>query len=131
MKMNQTEKRKNEKGAAMVMVLLISLLLLTASTGLLMESSMNTQNVSDATAEQQAYNAAESGLQSTINVLRGYSEYQKSGTDKISFRKAVSPATSNAAGDSSTTPRLSRWLTYNYSSEEGGLKDPHKTRFGN
>ena len=101
MKVNQSEKRKNEKGAAMIMVLLISLLLLTASAGLLMESSMNTQNVSDATAEQQAYNAAESGLQSTINVLRGYSAYQKSGTDTINFRKAVSLSTSNASGDPS------------------------------
>ena len=117
MKANQINKKENEKGAAMVMVLLISLLLLTASAGLLMESSMNTQNVSDATAEQQAYNAAESGLQATINVLRGHSEYQKAGTDTINFRKAVTPATSNKVGDSSPKARLSRWLDYNYASD--------------
>ena len=63
--------RKNEKGAAIVMALLISFLLLVASAGLLMESSMNTANVTDLTAEQQAYNAAESGIQSAVNVLRG------------------------------------------------------------
>ena len=130
MKVNKTEKRKNEKGAAMVMVLLVSLMLLTASVGLLMESSMNTQNVSDATAEQQAYNAAESGLQSTINVLRGYSEYQKAGSDTITFRKAVTPSTSNAAGDTNTAGRLSRWLTYNYSSDGSGNKDRIKLGSG-
>ena len=123
MNMNQAENRKNEKGAAMVMVLLISLLLLTASAGLLMESSLNTQNVSDATAEQQAYNAAESGLQATINVLRGNSQYQKAGTDTINFRKAVTPSISNAAGDTSTDARLSRWMTYNYSSAGNSVND--------
>jgi hypothetical protein len=130
MKVDKTGKRKNEKGAAMVMVLLISLLLLTASAGLLMESSMNTQNVSDATAEQQAYNAAESGLQATINVLRGNSEYQKTTGDKINFRKAVMTATSNAATDSGSTARLSRWLTYNYSSDGSLNKDRVKLGSG-
>ena len=46
--------RDGEKGAAMVMALMITFLLLVASAGLIMESSMNTQNVTDATAEQQA-----------------------------------------------------------------------------
>ena len=68
---DKNQKQKNERGAAMVMALLVSFMLLVASAGLLMESSMNTQNVTDATAEQQAYNAAESGIQSAVNVLRG------------------------------------------------------------
>ncbi len=123
MRVNQKGNRENEKGTAMVMVLLISLLLLTASAGLLLESSMNTQNVTDATAEQQAYNAAESGLQATINVLRGNSEYQKTSGDMINFRKAVTASNSNAAGDSATFARLSRWLNYNYSSEGNLNKD--------
>ena len=130
MKVDKQQKRENEKGAAMVMVLLISLLLLTASVGLLMESSMNTQNVSDATAEQQAYNAAESGLQSTINVLRGNSEYQKAGSDTINFRKAVTPSISNAANDTSVAARLSRWMTYDYSSDGSGIKDRIKLGSG-
>ena len=62
---------KSEKGAALVMVLLITSLLLIASAGLLLEISMNTANVTDVSAEEQAYYAAESGIQSTINVLRG------------------------------------------------------------
>ena len=62
--------RKNERGAALVMVLLISFLLLVALSALIMEATMNTANVTDATAEEQAYYAAESGIQSVIDALR-------------------------------------------------------------
>lgn len=124
--------KKDERGAAMVMVLLIALLLLTASAGLLLETSMNTQNVTDATAEQQAYNAAESGLQSAINVLRGnvvpspLLDTSKPATDPanlINFRKAINLATSNENVDTSVVPRLSRWLKYNYAPGGASLKD--------
>ena len=62
--------RDGERGAALVMVLLISALLLVASGGLLLEATMNTYNVTDATSEQQAFNAAESGIQAAVYVLR-------------------------------------------------------------
>ena len=113
--------RKNEKGAAIVMALLISFLLLVASAGLLMESSMNTANVTDLTAEQQAYNAAESGIQSAVNVLRGnvvpspLIDSSKPATDPantINFVKALKLSTSNYSGDAATAPRLSRWMGY-------------------
>ena len=113
--------RKNEKGAAIVMALLISFLLLVASAGLLMESSMNTANVTDLTAEQQAYNAAESGIQSAVNVLRGnvvpspLIDSSKPATDlanTINFVKALKLSTSNVSGDPSAAPRLSRWMGY-------------------
>ncbi len=67
----QNRCRKNERGAALVTVLMISFLLLVAVGALLLETSMNTANVTDATAEQQAYYAAESGIQTALNVLRG------------------------------------------------------------
>lgn len=130
--MKEIRRKKDERGAAMVMVLLVALLLLTASAGLLLETSMNTQNVSDATAEQQAYNAAESGLQSAINVLRGnvvpspLLDASKPATDPanyINFRKAITTSTSNETGDSSTVARLSRWLKYNYAPGGAALKD--------
>src|SRR3982750_308870 len=100
-------KRKNERGAAMIMALMVSFLLLIASAGLLLESSMNSQNVTDATAEQQAYNAAESGIQSAVNVLRGnvapspLLNTAKPVTDpanKINFVRALTLASSNLAG---------------------------------
>jgi Tfp pilus assembly protein PilX len=66
--------RTGERGAALVMVLMIAFLLLVASAALLLESSMNTANVTDSVAEQQAYYAAESGIQSALDVLRGNTE---------------------------------------------------------
>lgn len=108
----QIKNRDGERGAAMVMVLLISFLMLTASIGLLLETSMNAANITDSTAEQQAYNAAESGIQSTLDVLRGHSKYQKDSGNLIDFRKAVTLDSSNAPGDDSGDARLSRWMTY-------------------
>lgn len=111
--------RQNERGAALVTVLMITFLLLVAVIALLLESSMNAANVTDATAEQQAYYAAESGIQSTINVLRGntlpnplINPTAAHADNKISFTKAVKTSTSNFDGDTSAAPRLSRWLNY-------------------
>jgi hypothetical protein len=112
---------KNERGAALVTVLLITLLLLAAVSALLLEASMNGSNVTDATAEDQAYYAAESGIQETLNVLRGNTVPNQlivptaSPTDplnQIDYLKATRLSTSNMNGDTSTESRLSRWLTY-------------------
>ena len=129
--------RENEKGAALVMALLVSFLLLTASVGLLMETSKNTANVTDGLAEQQAYNAAESGVQSAVHVLRcqknsvaGCSDVMANplldislpATDpanQINYRKALDLTTSNIAGDTSGTARLSRWIGYNATDAAG------------
>jgi len=109
----------------MVMALLVSFLLLVASAGLLLEAAFNTQNVTDATAEQQAYSAAESGIQSAINAFRGNvlasplidttspATTQSTLNNKLNFIKALTLSTSNDPADTSTTPRLSRWLSYN------------------
>lgn len=114
--------RSNERGAALVMALLITFLLLIASSSLLLESSLNAQNVTDATTEQQAYNAAESGIQSAINVLRRNTvpnpllDASKPATDpanRINFTRALRSTTSNLPTDTSTQSRLSRWISYN------------------
>ncbi|REJ79044.1 MAG: hypothetical protein DWQ47_06275 [Acidobacteria bacterium] len=113
--------RKDEQGAAMVMVLLVVFLLLVACAGLILESALNSANVTDAVAEQQAYHAAESGIQRTLDVLRGNvppnplldsSESASHLNNKIDYSKALALATSNSPGDTSTVPRLSRWVTY-------------------
>lgn len=120
---NLTKDRKDERGAAMVMALLVSFLLLVASAGLLLESSTNTQNVTDATAEQQAYNAAESGIQAAVYVLRDNVtladsdrlDTSKPATDsanRINYIKALKLDASNRSDDASTDPRLSRWMSY-------------------
>jgi hypothetical protein len=122
--------RDGEKGAAMIMALLISFLLLTASAGLLLESSMNAANVTDAVAEQQAYHAAESGIQSAVHVLRCQKNTNPGCSDvvatplivpsasptapinQITYTKAVDPLYSNTTGQEADVPRLSRWLNY-------------------
>jgi hypothetical protein len=118
------KKRKNESGAAMVTVLMVTLILLVASAGILLESSMHTANVTDAIAEEQAYVAAESGIQTAVNILRGNRDTYVNGnlidsskttTDPINlinYIKALKLSTSNAPGDTSAEPRLSRWIQY-------------------
>ena len=130
----QKQCRKNERGAALVMVLLISFLLLVAITSLLFEASMHTANVTDATSEVQAYYAAESGIQSVVNVLRRNTvlpdnlrlDTSKPATDpanRIDYIRATRRGTSNLTDPSngpcgSANPpldcqfRLSRWMTY-------------------
>jgi len=123
-----TKNRENEKGAAMVMALLVSFLLLIASAGLILESSMNTANVTDAVAEQQAYHAAESGIQSAVHILRCQkndnpvcadvranpliltSASPTASPNQITYTKAVDPVMSSTSG---TQRDLSRWIGYN------------------
>lgn len=106
--------RAGERGAALVTMLLISTLLLAAGGALIMTTATSTANTFDATAEIQAYYAAEAGMQAALNALRGNRAPSQvlSGGRKMSFRVAVTAADSNAPTDTSTTPRLSRWLTY-------------------
>src|SRR5687768_9483063 len=130
--------RKNERGAALVMVLLISFLLLVALSALIMEASMNTANVTDATAEEQAYYAAESGIQSVVHTLRHNTvpnplidpsktpyppDPDAHPANKLDYFKAVRIATSNQTAPTPAdcavanppldcVARLSRWLNY-------------------
>ncbi len=128
----QTKNKKGEKGAALVMVLLLTSLLLVVCFGILMEASLNTANVTDTIAEQQAYNAAESGIQTAINVLRANtvpsplldsSKPASHPNNKIDFAKAIKLSTSNSETDTSVEARLSRWMTYNYTPDGETIPD--------
>lgn len=116
----ETSHRNAERGAALLTTLLISTLLLSAGLALIVSTSLSTTTAIDATAEMQAYFAAEAGLEATLNVLRGNTAPHSSlaGT-KMSFRNAANPTTSNRTSDSlrtgaSAVSRLSGWLTYSY-----------------
>ncbi|HEX8130719.1 MAG TPA: hypothetical protein VF527_16585 [Pyrinomonadaceae bacterium] len=123
-------RRQNERGAALIMMLLVSMLLLAAGGALIMTTAMTTGTVYDSGPEAQAYYAAETGLEDTLNVLRGNRPPNNPtgpgpgggvpDADKINLRRALTRNTSNVAGDPTTkadgTPfplRLSRWLNYN------------------
>src|ERR1044072_8354296 len=115
-KAKKIKDKKNERGAALVTVLMVTFILLVACVGLILESSMNSSNVTDALAEEQAYVAAESGIQTALDVLRGnvapdpLFDPSKSANDpanRISFVKALKANTSNLSNDDSTDSRLS------------------------
>jgi Tfp pilus assembly protein PilX len=83
-----------QRGAALVTVVLISVLLLTASVAMLTAVGANSRNTTDVLSETKAYYAAESGLQATINELRNDST--------ASYTAAVAD------------PDMSTWLPYNW-----------------
>lgn len=129
-----SNQRRTERGAALVMTLMLSALLLTAGGMLILTTTMTGLNTIDAEAESQAYYGAEAGLQATLNVMRGgvlptpLFVANPAGTvapeNRIDFTKALRLSSSNVAGDPTTAgspKRLSRWLTYNYPSS--GIAD--------
>jgi len=116
---------RGERGAALVTVLLISTLLLATGGALILLTSTASRTAIDSTAEMQAYYSAEAGLQNTLNVLRGNvapNALMLPGS-KIDFRNAVTLATSNLATDTSTRPRLSGWLNYDYTPTGSTIPD--------
>lgn len=133
---------KGERGAALVLALLISFLLLSAGAALLMVTAFSGTRTSAASAEMQAYYAAEAGIQGVLSVLRGHRApnplfvTNPSGggiapQNKITFRKAITRSDSNLAGDPATISagvpfpiRLSRWLPYNF--QPPGLTYPDR-----
>jgi type II secretory pathway pseudopilin PulG len=110
-------KRGSERGAALLTMLLVAILLLSAGLALLTSTSLSTTNAIDSTAEMQAYAAAEAGLDAALYVLRGNVSPHApllAGT-KMNFVNAAKPATSNKTGDPQVNiSRLSGWLTYTY-----------------
>jgi hypothetical protein len=105
--------RRGEKGAALVIAILLATLLLAVAGTVLLTSGMSSITSIDATAELQAYYGAESGLEATLNVIRGHVQPNGiPGTTRMGFRNAVSPSTSNRNSDTSTVARLSAWLNY-------------------
>ncbi|HUQ34324.1 MAG TPA: hypothetical protein VM095_19540 [Pyrinomonadaceae bacterium] len=95
--------RSDERGVALVAVLLISTLLLTAGGLLLLTTSMSATNTGDAAAEMQAYYTAEAGLQRTLNVMRSRdipAGTMPAGSTELTFRDFVK------------NPTLDKWIPF-------------------
>jgi hypothetical protein len=111
LKLNRKEARRaGERGAALVSVLLISTLLMTAGGVLLMTTSMSATAPLDAAAEMQAYYAAEAGLQRTLNVMRTKdipAGTMPSGAKELTFRHIA------------LNPTLKNWLPFDGPTIEG------------
>lgn len=104
--------RKGERGAALILVLFASLLILACALMLVLTTTISTTNAISATDEMQAYYAAEAGLQDALNVLRGNVAPHPNDGSKMNFKNAINVGTSN--NPSSGVPQLSRWLVYDY-----------------
>src|SRR5438045_2767268 len=109
---SETYLRQDERGAALITAVMVSLIVMTLAAALLLTTSMSTTNAVSATDEAQAYYAAEAGMQAALNVMRGNIAPNPNDGTKINFKNAVNVATSN--NPSSGVPQLSRWLVYNY-----------------
>src|SRR5262245_37046256 len=82
------ENRAGERGAALLTAVLLSMLLLAAGGTLVLTTTMTSITARDATAEMQAYYAAEAGVAKTLEVLRGNVQSSPSGT-RATFHNVV------------------------------------------
>ena len=118
---------QDERGAALASVVLIGILLMIAIIAVLSTVSSHSKNVTDAYSETQAYYAAESGIQATINVLRGntqpLSPLSGAQSQAMDYERAIRLSYSNYDGDPSGIPRLSRWINYNYTPADMSYPD--------
>ncbi len=102
-------RRRGERGAALITVLLLSTLLLAAGGALILTSGMAATTAVDATAEMQAYYAAESGLESALAVLRRNVAPKVAGTSASNFRTVVCGTNATCVNNGRD---FSDWLTY-------------------
>ena len=111
--------RAGERGAALVTMLLVSVLILGAGAALITSTMMSANNAVGSTAEMQAYYVAESGMQSALNALRGNTKPLINAGDRMSFRTAIIPSISN--GGNGGTARFAGWLPYNNPADAASL----------
>jgi len=99
---------RGERGAALVTVVILMGLMLAVACTIVYVTVLSNTNTVDLVAEKQAYDAAEAGMQQTLNVLRGNT------TVGLAFHDAATRTLSNKTDDWYPFPRLSKWLNYTY-----------------
>jgi Tfp pilus assembly protein PilX len=102
-----THGRRGERGAALVMSLLVAMLMLAAGGALIATAGMTVSNAVDSTAEAQAFYAADAGLQSALTVIRR--NRAGSGGLEANFHTFACGTASACVNDGDN---LSQWLTY-------------------
>ena len=96
----ENDRWAGQRGAALIMTLLVSTLLLIVGGALILTTSMSVGLAVDSTAELQAYYSAEAGVNASLNVLRRNIPSNPAGTN-ATFANALA------------NPTLSNWLNYN------------------
>ncbi|HEX8286268.1 MAG TPA: hypothetical protein VF588_23100 [Pyrinomonadaceae bacterium] len=102
-----SQRRRGERGAALVTSLLVAMLMLAAGGALIASAGMTASNTVDATAEAQAYYAADSGIQAALTALRR----NKAGSGGLAanFHNFACGATTSCVNDGYN---LAAWLDY-------------------
>src|ERR1044072_136797 len=100
-----THGRRSERGAALVMSLLVAMLLLAAGGALIATAGMTVSNAVDSTAEVQAYYAADAGLQAALTVMRR--NRAGNGGPAANFHTFACGSAANCVNDGND---LSQWL---------------------
>ena len=98
-----------QQGAALVTVVILLFLMLAVSSTIVYVTVLSNTATVDVVAEKQAFDAAQAGMQLTLNILRGNDP-----GDPLNFRDAATRTTSNKPDDWFPRPRLSNWLNYTY-----------------
>ena len=126
---NQTNGfRANETGSSMIMVMFCMLIMSVIGLSLVFSVGKDVNSAGNEMLGNQAYYAAESGLDDALNVLRGY-RCPFDSTDacanrtrvqnQINLAIAVTRGSSNHEDDSVADARLSRWLRYTSLNDSG------------
>lgn len=100
--------RDGERGAALVTALLVAMLMLAAGGALIATTGMAVSNAVDATAEAQAYYAADAGIQAALNVIRR----NKRASDNTTDATFHNIACAGTAACTNTGNNMSLWLPY-------------------
>ena len=119
---------RQQQGSAMVMTMFCLLIMSTIGLSLVFSIGKDTHSSNNELLANQAYYAAESGLEDALHVLRG-NRCPSDSTDncasaslvrnQINLEIAASRGSSNLTTDSTSYPRLSRWLNYTSQNENG------------
>jgi Tfp pilus assembly protein PilX len=118
----------HQEGSALIIVMFSLLVISTIGLSLAFSIEKDVNSSSNELLANQAFYAAEAGLEDAVDVIRG-NRCPRDSTDncvntalsanQINLLIASTASTSNSSGDSVTYARLSRWLNYNSTGEDG------------
>jgi Tfp pilus assembly protein PilX len=117
---------RKERGVALVIVMFALVITTIIGLSIAFTAGLEVRSSRNELLANQAFYAAEAGLQDALNVIRGQrcpisasSCDPALASNQVSFGVVAALATSNAAGDTATVPRLSRWLSYSATDDSG------------
>lgn len=120
--------KTSQKGSALIIVLFSLLVISTIGLSLAYSIEKDVNSSNNELLANQAYYAAEAGLNDAFDIIRGNRcpldstddcANKSLNSNQVNLLIASNTATSNIAGDTVTYPRLSRWLTYTSNDADG------------